>query len=116
MNELKELATKTAKDVLIFIQTSAPDLFHQWMIWNFWSSIAGMAIFIILIAVIGFFINKSKMNKWWIVEDSEGLIIIVWGFFIIIGLGGFFINLATAIEITIAPKLWILEHIKNLIK
>ena len=108
-----DFADKTASEILKFVQTNAPDVLQEWITWNIWENI----IWLVLWSVLSIFITKlilnDKAKDWEILNDSEGIILLIWGNIAWI-MPATIIMLFDTAKIIVAPKLWILENIKNL--
>lgn len=109
-------ATMTTAQLFNFIEKEAPLLLDEWLKWNLTTSIIGVLVGIILLGLFFWFAVYEIKNEAKISESSEGsiYILVVPGF--IIGILMFSCNIMDMLQILIAPRIWILENIKDLVK
>ena len=104
-----------ASQAKFVILDQIPDVVHQWMIYELYKSSVWISI-----AILGFISTAlllravRKQTDW--VRDSKTLayIYIILGCFIYTSM--FFINIQDAIQIILAPKVWMIEHMQTVMK
>ena len=104
-----------ASQAKFVILDQIPDVVHQWMIYELYKSSVWISI-----AILGFLSTAlllravRKQTDW--VRDSKTLayIYIILGCFIYTSM--FFINIQDAIQIILAPKVWMIEHMQTVMK
>lgn len=104
-------SAQNAKD---FVVEQAPDVIQQLLAWHFWSSVIWATI--CFAAVVGIvFAFKTILRH---IDEFEGQVFV--GFLGIICsvpfLVGLIYNVGTALQIAIAPKLYLLEYAASLMK
>lgn len=131
-------AEMTANQLYSFIEKEAPLLLQEWINWNFWSSLILFTLAIIMIiTVIIYLISTTKpitityisygeektrtFNSKWAYWDRDGhdmfgavMVTLFGGIGIIGGSIGIIIENTAWLQILIAPRVWILQNIKDL--
>lgn len=109
-----------------FLQEQIPDVIHQLLMWKMVEALFTAAILLISIAVVGtllykFYLvasEKMKINK--LNDDHMVVTIISAILYMIFGaipsLIIFYQNVNTALQIWIAPKVWLIEYAASLVK
>lgn len=101
-----------------FVKEQAPEVIRQYLQWAFWSDLITIILCVIVIGAVSLLIRsiivKSNRNE----DVDEGLCVIaVFG-----GIGSLFctvtaiINIYDIIQITVAPKVYLLEHLAKFLK
>ena len=112
-----DFAEVTAKDLLAFVETQAPLLLEEWLTWNLWAHAIGTSLGVLaLIISITFFVMGYRVYikfQTYSDPDPSGWFITSAAIFIVggavAGINGYY-----TLQILIAPKVWILENIKDL--
>ena len=110
-----DFGEKTASQAVVFIEREAPLLLNEWLTWNFWISFIPFSIILILIIVLLSFTKKiSRYNQ----TLNYTFIGLPWFGY---GCGLVFLSSMSFLytdwlKIWLAPRLWILENVKELFK
>lgn len=107
--EIYDGAKAVTEKSVDFAMQQIPDVVHQLLLWNMTSAIIWCLVSVIII-IISLIITK----KCW--ESTGGEICILTAFPIGILTAVFLYNLMKAVKIYIAPKLYLLEYVANLVK
>lgn len=121
----------TLGQIVAFIEREAPQVLQQWIQWNFWISFIwfiigfiNLIIFLLILRAIfqPYYDTKRERQytsrwKYWDDEYNEGTAFIALGAVIhlVVSIAIVLLSLEW-IQIWIAPKLWVLENIKELFK
>lgn len=123
INKLSNLGLKaidwaeiTTTQLLAFIEKEAPLLLKEWLQWNLTWSLIWLIIGIGLLIILIIFCNKSSKNNWAILEETDGAILGIWIPQAITSFVIIMINIRDVLQILIAPKIWILENIKEILR
>jgi len=131
-DSMKNELLKSAKGILdlisngvqsgaAFAKQQLPDIANQYLAWGLYDSIS-TAVMCALFSAISIYVFYNMLKNKWKLEDSYG-----WHAGRIIGctaggligvpsIVGFFCSLSEILKITVAPKVWLLQHIVELIK
>jgi len=128
--DLLNFSKQTALQVYQFIEVEAPLLLDEWIMWNFWTSLIAFIGSIGFIGLATVIVNlgaktiewkdryhDERKTNYWKKWDHENLSNTVFTFIIILYTVGLIISCWAFdwVQILIAPRLWILENIKELI-
>ena len=125
--ELQKALTAFAQEALTsyqqgkdFVLAEAPDVIQQLIRWKFWKAVARAAWGLVVIGVALFLWGKVARSEWWkdALHDGELELIVGLGPIImgIIGLVIAFDNGTVALQIYLAPKVWLLEWAMRQVK
>jgi len=106
---------KTTAELVELLRNEIPEILQQWLVFNMWESVILMIAGLILITVVLVVFIKDKLSDWDYVHGSGGTIVIFYIFGSLIGILLFIFRLIDFIKIIVAPKLWIIENIQNLV-
>jgi len=109
-----DFADKSAQQILEFVQTNAPDVLQEWLTWNLITSILWTIVGIIMLGIFVWFVGHEMKHEWELSEDSEWAILLIVIPDLVIGCILFFSSFMDTLQLIFAPKLWILENIKDL--
>ena len=97
-----------------FVMSELPDVLQQYLLFNTIKSCGYVILGLILVITCIYWIHRSIESEDYM-ENIGGLLIIL-GVTTIIGGIMFFTNLVEAIQLLIAPKVWLLEHLSYILK
>lgn len=119
-----DFAQQSAQNIYKFLEKEAPLLLQEWLTWNFWTSlfwfIFGVIVFCIGLLIVSIAFRQKKGAKGtmnienWNGDALGAAFFSTFGSFIL-GLGLMGSNLDW-LQIWLAPRVYILENIKDLIK
>ena len=99
-----------------FASAQAPEVVDQFLAYHFWTSLIGTILAPILLAIIAFAV--FRWLPWTIEEDCPevGIPILSVGIIGLVGLPIWLVvSIYTLMKVTIAPKLYVLEHLTSII-
>lgn len=97
-----------------FVLSELPDVLQQYLLFNTIKSYGYTLLgLILIIACIYEFTKQLKKPNW---SEANVTIVILSIIFTIIGGIMFFINLVEAVQLLIAPKVWLLENLSYILK
>jgi len=112
--DILDFAKMSAIQIFKFIEKEAPLLLNEWMAYHFWTSLILFSIALLIFIVPMFYYRRIyKYNKT-LKYNSQGFPWLITGFAQFIAFTLIVFNLEW-IKILIAPRVWILENIKDLI-
>jgi hypothetical protein len=111
---------KATKDgvvnIALFVQQQAPDLAKQIVSWGLWSSISEAFLNVITMVIIYKIWKHWAIVKWNENEEPTAMVfMVIGGIIFIIMFICVWVNVEEIIKCLVAPKLYLIEYIKNLI-
>jgi len=115
LKEVIEAGKMGVFQIADFVKAQAPDLVNQILRWNVYKSV----MLILITAPIVYFTSRSiireQRNKWKIVDDTAGGIIVIW-VVLILSTGIVLLNSVFELgQILVAPKLYIFDYVRSLL-
>lgn len=111
-DQLENAASKGAE----FVGQHAPETVHQYLAWHFWFNVMSAVGCLVLFAAIAYAMAKligfMKRNDLW---EVSPLLMFPLGGLIAVAFG-FFFSVADALKIAIAPNVFIIEKLAELVK
>jgi len=118
IKKLLDGGMKTAEEAVAFIETQAPQLMHETIVWGAASEvIAPLLGLILMIFSVGFhyiFSKKWDEDGYWKSKEWPGVAITI--ICATVGTVMFFVEIMDFLYPLIAPRVFLLEKISNLIK
>lgn len=117
---------ESAVNLFKLVEAEAPLLLEEWIRWNFWSSLLLFLLGVVLLGVLIWLVYfttkpdgeyKNKYARWVYTEEDKFFtfvgVILAKILLLGVSIGAISSNLQW-VQIWIAPRVWILENIKNL--
>ena len=97
-----------------FVLSELPDVLQQYLLFNTIKA-CGYTVLGLVLVVLGVYVIYKESKS---TEVSENTVALVVFFSTVTIIGGtmFFINLVEAIQLLIAPKVWLIEHLSYILK
>lgn len=116
---LIEKAAAAGQTAWDFAAEQAPELIQQLLLWKFWQNTLIAVFWLMFAALAGFLMRMAftEFGKRW-ENQSEGKIVggIVMGILAAVSSPFFFACVMNAIQIKLAPKIYLIEYISKLAK
>lgn len=97
-----------------FVLSELPDVLQQYLLFNTIKA-CGYTVLGLVLVVLGVYV-MYKVSKSTEVSESTVVLVVFFSTVTIIGGTMFFINLVEAIQLLIAPKVWLIEHLSYILK
>ena len=97
-----------------FVLSELPDVLQQSLLFNTITSCGYTVLGLVLVVACIYVIYKVSRNNNW--TESDVVLSVLSIIFIIIGGAMFFTSLVEAIQLLVAPKVWVLEHLSGILK
>lgn len=107
-DQLESAASKGAD----FVSEQAPETVHQYLAWHLWSSIIEAVACALMFAL---FLYLALRMWAWLSDESKAAIIFPC-MPIVVGFVGFWVNSMNALQIVVAPNVFIIEQLARLAK
>ena len=110
-----DFAEKSAQNIYLFIEKEAPLLLHEWVLWNLWKHLIPTIICFIMLLSIGFNFKSIRNYDGSLDKADRGTALFATFIVCVVLIVVILFNIEW-IKILVAPRIWILENIKELIR
>lgn len=95
-----------------FLKAEVPAFIQELLLWNFYESLVFLVVGVLLLVAAGVLFYKPIKAKYF--EDHHGPMVIFGFMFFLIGTGMVISNGLDMIKIKVAPRVFLLQEVKNL--